>query len=159
MSVVSSTTAALPAQRIEELVVQRFPQIHAGGRNLVIEEVAARSARVRMRADPRNTRPGGTISGPAMFALADFSVYVAIIATLGEAGFEAVTASLNINFLARPAPNDMTASVRLIRLGRRSAVGEVELYSVGEPEMVAHAIANYALPPAMPRAGKIIPPV
>jgi acyl-coenzyme A thioesterase PaaI-like protein len=56
-----------------------------------------------------------------------------------------VTSSLNINFLARPAPNDMTALVKLIRLGRRSAVGEVELYSEGVPEMVAHATANYAL--------------
>jgi acyl-coenzyme A thioesterase PaaI-like protein len=57
-----------------------------------------------------------------------------------------VTSSLHINFLARPAPNDMLATTRLIRLGRRSAVGEVELYSDGTPEMVAHATATYALP-------------
>ena len=57
-----------------------------------------------MAADPRHIRPGGTISGPAMFALADFSVYVAIIASLGEPGFEAVTSSLHINFLTTPEP-------------------------------------------------------
>lgn len=140
--------ARLDAKRIAELVDARFPQIHSGGRNLLIEEVGLRRARVRMTADPRNTRPGGTISGPAMFALADFGVYVAIIASLGEPGFDAVTSSLNINFLARPAANDMTAVIRLIRLGRRSAVGEVELYSEGVADMVAHATANYALPRA-----------
>ena len=117
-SMVNSMANRLDARRIEELIDLRFPQIHSGGRNFVIEEVGPRSARVRMKADPRNTRPGGTISGVAMFALADFSVYVAIIASLGEGGLDAVTSSLNINFLARPEARDMTSSVRLIRLGR-----------------------------------------
>jgi uncharacterized protein (TIGR00369 family) len=138
--------ALLDAKRIEELVDARFPQIHAGGRTMVVEEVGFRRARLRMHTSPRNTRPGGTIAGPAMFALADFSIYVAIIATLGEPGFEAVTSNLNISFLARPKPNHMTAEVRLIRVGRRLAVGEAELYSQGVSEMVAHATATYALP-------------
>ena len=66
-----------------------------------------------------------------MFTLADFSVYVAIIATLGEAGLDAVTTNLNINFLAKPEPRDMVSLVRLIRLGRRLAVGEAQIYSDG----------------------------
>jgi uncharacterized protein (TIGR00369 family) len=133
-------------KRIEELIDAHFPQIHSGGRNMVIEDAGFRCARVRMKANPRNTRPGGTVSGPAMFALADFSIYVAVIATLGEAGIEAVTSNLNINFLARPEPNDMTAEAKLVRMGRRLAVGEVEIYSEGVPDMVAHATATYALP-------------
>ena len=68
------------------------------------------------------------------------------IASLGEPGFEAVTSSLHINFLTRPAANDMIAHAKLIRLGRRTAVAEVELFSEGVPEMVAHATATYALP-------------
>jgi uncharacterized protein (TIGR00369 family) len=151
MSIPSSRIDRLDAKRIEALIDLRFPQIHSAGRNFVIEEVGIGSARVRMKADPRNTRPGGTLSGVAMFALADFSVYVAIIASLGEAGLDAVTSNLNINFLARPEARDMTASVRLIRLGRRLAVGEAELFSEGAADMVAHAIANYALP------GNILP--
>lgn len=138
--------ARLDVKRIEELIDARFPQIHAGGRLMVVEAVGYRCARVRMRANPCNTRPGGTISGPAMFTLADFSIYVAVIATLGEPGFESVTSNLNISFLARPEAGDMTAEVKLIRLGRRLAVGEVELYSQGLSEMVAHATATYALP-------------
>jgi uncharacterized protein (TIGR00369 family) len=146
MSIPASPPARLDVKRIEELIDARFPQIHSGGRKFVVEEVAFRSARVRMTADPRNIRPGGTIAGPAIFTLADFSIYVAVIATLGEAGFEAVTSNLNINFLARPEAADMTAVVKLVRLGRRLAVGEAELYSEGVTDMVAHATATYALP-------------
>ena len=139
-------TANPDVQGIEALIDQRFPQIHAGGRLLTIEEVGPRHARVRMAIHDRHIRSGGTVSGPSMFTLADFSVYVAIIAARGEAGIDAVTTNLNINFLAKPEPRDLVSTVRLIRLGRRLAVGEAELYSDGAPDMVAHAIATYALP-------------
>ena len=141
-----SATGSLDISRVEALIDARFPQIHAGGRVFSIEAVGERSASVRMRHHERMLRPGGTVSGAAMFGLADFSVYVAIIATLGEAGIDAVTTNLNINFLSKPEPRDMTASVDLIRLGRRLAVGEARLYSDGQADMVAHAIATYALP-------------
>lgn len=133
-------------QRIEALIDARFPQIHSGGRALLIEKLGQHNARVRLKARENHIRPGGTISGPTMFTLADFSFYVAIIAALGERGLEAVTSNLNINFLAKPEPRDLIAHVRLLRLGRRLAVGEVEIFSDGSPEMVAHAIATYALP-------------
>jgi uncharacterized protein (TIGR00369 family) len=139
-------TDSLDIARIEALLDDRFPQIHSGGRIFSIEEIGERNARVRMRHHERMLRPGGTVSGSAMFGLADFSVYVAIIATLGEAGIDAVTTNLNINFLARPEARDMVSSVSLIRLGRRLAVGEARLYSDGADDMVAHAIATYALP-------------
>jgi uncharacterized protein (TIGR00369 family) len=141
-----SMTDSLDIARIEALIEERFPQIHSGGRVFSIEAVGERSACVRMHHHERMLRPGGTVSGVAMFSLADFSVYVAIIATLGEAGIAAVTTNLNINFLSKPEARDMTASVSLIRLGRRLAVGEARLYSDGVADMVAHAIATYALP-------------
>jgi uncharacterized protein (TIGR00369 family) len=141
-----SMTDSLDIARIEALIEERFPQIHSGGRVFSIEAVGERSACVRMHHHERMLRPGGTVSGVAMFSLADFSVYVAIIATLGEAGIAAVTTNLNINFLSKPEARDMTASVSLIRLGRRLAVGEARLYSEGQSDMVAHAIATYALP-------------
>jgi uncharacterized protein (TIGR00369 family) len=142
----ASATPLLDIARIEALLDASFPQIHSGGRNLVIEEVGFRTSRVRLKTQARNIRPGGTVSGPAMFTLADYAVYVAIIASLGEPGIEAVTTNMNINFLTRPEPRDLTAHVRLIRLGRRLAVGEVELASDGADDIVAHAIATYALP-------------
>src|SRR5215813_3348811 len=136
----------LDAAQVEALITSHFPQIHVGGRAMVIEEAGARRARVRLRKQDRHLRPGGTLSGPTMFTLADFSVYVAIIATLGEAGIEAVTTTLTINFLAKPAPRDLISVVRLIRVGRRLAVGEAQLFSDGAAEMVAQATATYALP-------------
>jgi acyl-coenzyme A thioesterase PaaI-like protein len=107
-----------------------------------------------MKRHERNLRPGGTISGPALFTLADFAVYAAVIGALGEAGIGAVTTSLNITFLAKPEARDLVASVRLVRLEHRLAVGEVELYSDGVPGMVAHAVATYALPADARRAGQ-----
>ncbi|HXE70979.1 MAG TPA: PaaI family thioesterase [Hyphomicrobiaceae bacterium] len=136
----------LDAAQVEALINSHFPQIHVGGRAMLIEEAGARRARVRLKKQDRHLRPGGTVSGPTMFTLADFSVYIAIIATLGEAGIDAVTTNLNINFLAKPEPRDLIASVRLLRLGRRLAVGEAQLYSDGAADPVAHAIATYALP-------------
>ena len=122
-------TANPDVQRIEALIDARFPQIHAGGRLLTIEEVGPRHARVRMAIHDRHIRSGGTVSGPSMFTLADFSVYVAIIGSLGEAGIDAVTTNMSINFLkAKPEPRDLVSIVRLIRLGRRLAVGEAQLY-------------------------------
>ncbi len=148
MSAASPVTNRLDASLIEALIDARFPQIHAGGRSLVIEEVGERNVCVRLQYHERHSRPGGTVSGVAMFMLADFAVYVAIIAALGDTGLDAVTTNLNINFLSRPEPRDLIARVRLIRLGRRLAVGEAQIYSDGSEDLVAHAIATYALPAA-----------
>lgn len=146
MAAVSQVTNRLDASLIEALIDARFPQIHSGGRSLVIEEVGERNVCVRLRYHERHTRPGGTVSGVAMFMLADFAVYVAIIAAMGDVGLDAVTTNLNINFLSRPEPRDLVARVRLIRLGRRLAVGEAQMFSDGSSDLVAHAIATYALP-------------
>lgn len=137
----------LDVAAVTALIDRHFPQVHEGTGPLVIEQLPRRAARVRMTHDDRMMRPGGTVSGPSMFKLADFAIYTAILSECGEAALQAVTTSLTINFLTRPAPGDMLAEVRLIKLGRRLAVAEVELYSVGQDEMVAHATGTYALPP------------
>jgi uncharacterized protein (TIGR00369 family) len=82
-----------------------------------------------------------------MFQLADLALYVAILATSGEAATQAVTTNLNINFLSRPSLGDLIAEVELVKVGKKLVIGEVEMYSDGNDTMVAHAIATYALPP------------
>lgn len=94
---------------------------------------------------PRSLRPGGTLSGPTMMALADFGIYVAILATVGWVP-AAVTTNLNINFLKMPAPRDVIAEAWLIKLGKRLAVGAVGIRSEGEDELVAHATCTYSIP-------------
>jgi uncharacterized protein (TIGR00369 family) len=81
-----------------------------------------------------------------MMALADFAVYVAILATIGWVP-AAMTTNLNINFLKRPAPRDLLAEARLLKLGSRLAVADVSIHSEGENELVAHATSTYSIPP------------
>ena len=144
----SLPTSRLTPAQVSALVDTHFPQVHAGGKHLHIESIGHRVACVHMQADDAQIRPGGTVSGPAMFKLADFSLWVVLLGNLGEAALQAVTTSLTINFLTRPKPGEMRAEARIIKLGRRLAVGEIELYSVGAEDMVAHATATYAIPPA-----------
>ena len=131
------------------LIDEHFPQVQEGNGRVSVELLAPLTAHVRMAGDSRSIRPGGTVSGPAMFKLADFSVYALLIAELGPAALPAVTTSMTINFLSRPQPGDIVAHTRLIKLGRRLAVAEIEIYSDGMPDMVAHATSTYALPPGL----------
>jgi uncharacterized protein (TIGR00369 family) len=141
-----SQPAGLPtAAQINQFIDQDFPNVHEGTGRLVVEQVGQRAATVRMQQDARMTRPGGTVSGPSMFKLADFAVYVAILGEVGFSAKEAVTTSMTMNFLTRPVPGDMLARVRLIKVGRRLAVAEVGIFSDGHDEMVAHATGTYAM--------------
>jgi uncharacterized protein (TIGR00369 family) len=134
----------LSAKEINEFLIKIFPQIDIG-KAYIVEETAQAYARVRMRFGDHLLRPGGTISGPAMFALADVAMYAAVLASLGPAA-HAVTVNLNITFLRRPGQRDMIGEARLLRLGKRLAMGEVALHSDGEEELAAHATSTYSLP-------------
>ncbi|GAB4224625.1 MAG: PaaI family thioesterase [Kiloniellaceae bacterium] len=112
----------------------------------VTEEIGFGSARVRLPAGEAHIRPGGTLSGPAQMALADFAMYAALLGAIGEVPL-AVTTSLNINFLQRPQPGDLQATCRLIKLGKRLAVGDIMVRSQGMEAPVSHATATYSIPP------------
>ena len=94
----------------------------------------------------RSLRPGGTISGPTMMALADLTMYAALL-SLDSRVTLAVTTSFNINFLYRPSPGGLVAEGRVIKHGKRLAVMEVILHSEGHAEPVAHATGTYSIPP------------
>jgi uncharacterized protein (TIGR00369 family) len=103
--------------------------------------------RLRMPVARRHLRPGGTVSGPSMFALADVSVYLAILAMIGPKAL-AVTTSCSIDFMRKPeAGADMICACRLLKLGRVLAVGECLLFSEGLQAPVARASLTYAIPP------------
>lgn len=137
----------MAAAEIDTFLESLFPQAHTGGKVMQIEDAGNGGARIRLVAHDKNLRPGNTLSGPSMFQVADFGMYVAILATLGKGAVQAVTTNLNITFLSRPVFADLIADVRLIKVGRRLVVGEVEMVSVKSGDMVAHAVATYALPP------------
>jgi len=111
-----------------------------------VETVGNMTARVRLPYHDRHLRPGETISGPALMTLADTAVYVALLAMIGPVAL-AVTTSLSINFLRKPAAKDVIAECSLLKLGRRLAVGDVKMFSEGEDEIVAQATVTYSIPP------------
>jgi uncharacterized protein (TIGR00369 family) len=141
-----SVKAKLTVEELERLLTVEFPQMFNPQSGYAIDEVWFRGCRVRKRYSPRSLRPGGTIAGTTMMALADFAPYVAIHASIGWAPM-AVTTNLSINFLKRPAAKDLLAEARLIKLGKRLAVAEIGIRSEGEEELVAHATATYSIPP------------
>jgi uncharacterized protein (TIGR00369 family) len=124
---------------------REFPQIHLGGQTYFVDQVGPLSAKMRMTYHERHIRPGGTISGPAMMALADLALYVAILAHIGPVAL-AVTTSLNFNFLRKPEQRDLIADCRLLKLGKRLAVGDVSIYSDGSTDVVCHATGTYSIP-------------
>jgi len=124
---------------------REFPQMHAGGRSYSLEEIGPLTARVRMDYHERHLRPGGTISGPSMMMLADLALYAAILAHIGPVALT-VTTSLAFNFLRKPEPRALIGECRLLKLGKRLAVGEVSIYSESGSEMVCHATGTYSIP-------------
>jgi uncharacterized protein (TIGR00369 family) len=136
----------LSADQVKELLEREFSQVMSRGSSTIIEDAWHGGCRVRRAFSAKSLRPGGTIAGPTMMGLTDFAMYVAVLASIGPVPL-AVTTNLNINFLRKPAQKDLIAECRLIKLGKRLAVGEVQIRSEGEDELVAHATATYSIPP------------
>lgn len=132
-------------QEVASFLKQAFPQSKC-----IVHEVGGRGARVSLPIGQEQLRPGGTVSGPAMMSLADTALYVAILGEIGIVPL-AVTTSLTINFLRKPAADkDIVAVCKLLKLGRALAVGEITICSEGDSEPVAHVVATYSIPPRAP---------
>jgi len=112
-----------------------------------IDAVEPMGVTVRLLHDERHLRPGGTVSGPAMFALADVAVYLAILAMVGPKALS-VTTNCAIDFMRKPAAGvDLICKTRLLKLGRVLAVGDCLIYSDGSDAPVARASLTYSIPP------------
>ena len=136
----------MTVDELERFLSAEFPQVFNAESGLAIDAVWNGGCRVRQAFRDLHLRPGGTISGPTMMALADFAMYVAVLAAIGPVPL-AVTINLNINFLRKPARRDLTAEARLLKLGKQLATGEVTIRSDGEEEPVAHVTSTYSIPP------------
>ena len=129
---------------LTEFLTAEFPQV---AQDFVIEDVAENRIRVRLATQERHLRPGGTVSGPTMFALADVGVYLAILAMIGPKAL-AVTTNCSIDFMRKPAAGaDLIAECRLLKMGRVLAVGDVLIMSEGMEAPVARASLTYSIPP------------
>ncbi|ARE39137.1 Phenylacetic acid degradation-related protein [Rhodovulum sp. P5] len=129
---------------LEEFLAREFPQVTG---DFSVEDVAPMQVRVRMPVAERHLRPGGTVSGPSMFALADVGIYLAVLAMIGPKAL-AVTTNCSIDFMRKPAAGrDMLCEARLLKLGRVLAVGDALLFSEGMEGAVARAGLTYSIPP------------
>jgi uncharacterized protein (TIGR00369 family) len=137
--------ATMSVKQLERFLAAEFPQVFHPASGLRIEQVWHDGGRVRQAYQPQFIRPGGTISGPTMMALADFAMYVGLLGSIGPVPL-AVTTSLNINFLRKPLARDLIAECHLLKLGKRLAVGEVTIRSEDQDAPVAHVTSTYSIP-------------
>ncbi|HYE51800.1 MAG TPA: PaaI family thioesterase [Azospirillaceae bacterium] len=134
---------AVSAAEFAQLLAKSMPQTVKAG--MAVEAAEYGMMRLRMGPSEEMIRPGGTMSGPAMFALADVALYGAVLTRIGLVAL-AVTSNMNITFLRKPAPKPLIAEARVIRLGKRLAYGDITVWSEGEEEPVAHATGTYSIP-------------
>src|ERR1051325_10352453 len=135
----------MTAQEVEDFIFSHFPPAK-DRRHFQIEQLDDMTARIRLFFHERQLRPGGTISGPALMALADTAMWAMLTGMIGPEA-HTVTTNLNMNFLRKPTQKDVIAEVRLLKLGKRLAVGDVVMFSDGETHPVAQASVTYSIPP------------
>lgn len=134
----------MTATELEAFLARDFGQV-AG--DFAVERADAAGLCLRLKVQERHLRPGGTVSGPAMFGLADVAMYLAILSRIGPVAL-AVTTNCAIDFMRKPAAGrDLLAEARVLKLGRVLAVGDVLIRSEGEDQPVARAGLTYSIPP------------
>ena len=135
--------AKMTIGEIHALIERAFPQVRG---QLELLEILDDGARVRMNVDESHLRPGGTVSGPSIFALADCAFYLATLAFIGPKTL-AVTTNCSIDFMRKPAPGDLLGRARILKLGRALCVGDVMIHAEGSDAPVARASLTYSIPP------------
>lgn len=134
----------MDVKALTEFLDSVFQQV---ARDFVVLDVAPGEITLKLLAADRHLRPGGTVSGPAMFALADVTAYLVTLAMIGPKAL-AVTTNCSIDFMRKPVANvDLIAKGRLLKLGKQLSVSDVMLYSEGSDQPVARASLTYAIPP------------
>jgi uncharacterized protein (TIGR00369 family) len=113
----------------------------------IVEAITGDSIRLRLPVTDGHSRPGNTVAGPALMALADCAAWLVIVAQIGPVALS-VTTSLHIDFLRKPELVDVLAVGTLLKLGKRLGVADVSLYSVGSDQVMAKAQVTYSIPPS-----------
>lgn len=143
-------TLLMDRDALERFLQRDFAEVAA---DFHVERTTEDGVDLRLRVGTGHLRPGGTVSGPAMFALADVALYLAILSRIGPVAL-AVTTNASIDFLRKPAAGvDLIGRARLLKLGRQLAVGDVLIFSDGGDAPVARAGLTYAIPPKTPVSG------
>ena len=137
-------TPVMTEAELSAFMISAFPQ--AAG-DFLVERLTEDGIVMRLKVGEKHLRPGGTVSGPSIFGLADVAVYLAILSRIGPVAL-AVTTNGAVDFLRKPAAGvDLLAEARLLKLGRVLAVGDVLIRSEGMEAPVARSNMTYSIPP------------
>ena len=133
----------MTTQELQKILDSSFPGAKVP---YVITELSSTQVRMKLQVKASDSRPGGTVSGPALMAFADCAAWMVIMGQIGPIDLS-VTTSLHIDFLRKPELVDVEAVATLLKLGKRLAVAEVAMYSAGSEDVVAKAQVTYSIPP------------
>jgi uncharacterized protein (TIGR00369 family) len=138
------TTSQITEEEFRQVLREGMP----AGAAMPFQVVSLERGRVvlRLSTGTDDLRPGGTVAGPVLFALADLAIYAAVLTAVGVVP-QAVTTDATIHFLRRPRAGVLVARARLLKEGRRLVVGEVTIGHEGEDDApVAHVVMTYSVP-------------
>lgn len=146
MTVQRELTPVLTATQVNELMNSAFPQLNEGRRFYETVEVFPGGCTVRLHAEERHLRPGGTVSGPSLFTLADIGGYACVLSHAGPDALS-VTVNLNINFMRKAEAGPIDGRCRILKLGKSLMVFDIDIVAGADRHMVAHATGTYSIPP------------
>lgn len=136
----------LTAAEVNELMRSAYPQLNGDGNSYETIEVFAGGCTVRLNADERHLRPGGTVSGPSLFTLADIGGYACVLSHAGPDALS-VTTNLDINFMRKAEAGPIDGHCRILKLGRSLMVFDIDIVAGPDRHTVAYAIGTYSIPP------------
>ncbi|MEM8553954.1 MAG: PaaI family thioesterase [Pseudomonadota bacterium] len=133
----------MTVEELMEFLHREFPQV---ADHLSVETLRDDGLVVRLRVQDIHLRPGGTVSGPSLFMVADAGMYLALLAQIGPVAL-AVTTNASIDFMRKPlADKDILGDATLFKVGKRLAIGQVLLRSDGSDDIVTRSSLTYAIP-------------
>lgn len=136
----------LDATQVNALMAEAYPQLNAGLFAYETVDVFPGGCTVRLHAAERHLRPGGTVSGPSLFTLADIGGYACVLSHAGPDALS-VTTNLSINFMRKAGPGPVDGHCRILKLGRSLMVFDVDIVAGPDRQTVAHAVGTYSIPP------------
>lgn len=142
----SSLQPVMTADEVNQMISKVFPQLNEDSRFYHAVDVFPGGCTVRLNADERHLRPGGTISGPALFTLADIGGYVCVLSHAGPDALS-VTTNLNINFVRKAEAGPIDGHCRILKLGKNLMVFDIDITAGADNHTVAHATGTYSIPP------------
>ena len=136
----------LTAAEVNALLAEAYPQLNRDYPSYQAIDVFPGGCTVRLNAGESHLRPGGTVSGPSLFTLADIGGYVCVLSHAGPDALS-VTTSLTINFVRKAEAGPIDGHCRILKLGRNLMVFDIDIVAGFDRQTIAHATGTYSIPP------------